>query len=122
MAWTRDFSTEFDWTGTRDPSAYLATDVAIDFHARLGGEAMMARNIALAAEATSLLARRLNTEVGAVGALAGSMGMIRLPLTGEATAELSMEIRARLLEARNRRANARAGQRRLAAHLRRRLQ
>ena len=60
---------------------------------------MMARNIALAAEATSLLARRLNTEVGAVGALAGSMGMIRLPLTSDATAELSMEIRARLLEA-----------------------
>ena len=29
---------EFDWTGTRDPSAYLATDVAIDFHARLGGD------------------------------------------------------------------------------------
>ena len=58
------FLEEFDWTGTRDPSAYLATDVAIDFHARLGGEALMARNVALAAEATSLLARRLNTEPG----------------------------------------------------------
>ncbi len=90
---------EFDWTGTRDPSAYLATSVAIDFHARLGGEALMARNIALAAEATSLLARRLNTEPGATGAMAGSMGVVRLPLTGAATAELSTEVRARLLAA-----------------------
>jgi isopenicillin-N epimerase len=94
------FLEEFDWTGTRDPSAYLATSVAIDFHARLGGDALMARNIALAAEATSLLARRLNTEPGATGAMAGSMGVVRLPLTGAATAEISAELRARLLAAR----------------------
>jgi isopenicillin-N epimerase len=95
----KGFLDEFDWTGTRDPSAYLATSVAIDFHARLGGEALMARNIALAAEATSLLARRLNTEPGVTGALAGSMGVVRLPLTGDATAERSLELRARLLAA-----------------------
>ena len=94
-----DWLQEFDWTGTRDPSAWLATDVAIDFHRRLGGEAMMVRNIALAAEATSLLARRLNTEPGATGAMAGSMGMVRLPLTGAATVERSTELRARLLAA-----------------------
>jgi isopenicillin-N epimerase len=95
----KGFLEEFDWTGTRDPSAYLATDVAIDFHARLGGEALMARNIALAGEATSLLARRLNTEPGATGALAGAMGMVRLPLTGPATPERSGDLRARLLAA-----------------------
>jgi isopenicillin-N epimerase len=93
------FADEFDWTGTRDPSAYLATDVAIDFHKRLGGEALMARNIALAEEAASLLARRLNTEMGASGALAGCMRMVRLPLSGAATPELSQEVRARLLAA-----------------------
>jgi isopenicillin-N epimerase len=90
---------EFDWTGTRDPSAWLATDVAIDFHTRLGGEALMARNIALAAEATALLARRLNTEPGAAGAMAGCMGVVRLPLTGTATADRSADLRARLLAA-----------------------
>ncbi len=95
----KGFFEEFDWTGTRDPSAYLATDVAIDFHARLGGAALMARNVALAAEATALLARRLNTEPGATGALAGSMGVVRLPLSDSATAERSAELRARLLEA-----------------------
>ncbi len=90
---------EFDWTGTRDPSAWLTTGVAIDFHRRLGGEALMSRNVALAAEATTLLARRLNTESGATGDLAGSMGLVRLPLTGAATAERSAELRAQLLQA-----------------------
>ncbi len=95
----KSFVEEFDWTGTRDPSAWLVTSVAIDFHRRLGGEALMARNITLAAEATALLARRLNSDVGATGELAGSMGVVRLPLVGEATAERSVELRARLLAA-----------------------
>jgi isopenicillin-N epimerase len=95
----KGFLEEFDWSGTRDPSAWLATAVAIDFHARLGGEALMARNIALAADATSLLARRLDTEPGTTGAMAGSMGMVRLPLAGAATAERSSDLRARLLAA-----------------------
>ena len=90
---------EFDWTGTRDPSAWLATDVAIDFHARLGGEALMARNTALALDATAMLARRLNTETGATGAMAGCMGVVRLPLAGAATADRSADLRARLLAA-----------------------
>jgi isopenicillin-N epimerase len=90
---------EFDWTGTRDPSAWLASATAIDFHARLGGDALMARNVALAAEATSLLARRLNTEPGATGEVAGCMGVVRLPLAGAATAERSADLRARLLAA-----------------------
>jgi isopenicillin-N epimerase len=95
----KGFVEEFDWTGTHDFSAWLATDVAIDFHARLGGEAMMARNIALAAQATSLLARRLNTEPGATGEFAGCMGVVRLPITGAASAERSATLRERLLAA-----------------------
>ncbi len=93
------FREEFDWTGTRDPSAYLSTGAAMDFHVRLGGDALMTRNVALAAEATSLMARRLNTEPGATGAMAGSMGVVRLPLAGPATAEISAELRSRLLAA-----------------------
>ena len=59
----------------------------------------MARNMALAAEATSLLAGRLNTEPGAISELAGAMGMVRLPLTGQASAERSLALRAQLLAA-----------------------
>jgi isopenicillin-N epimerase len=95
----KGFLEEFDWTGTSDPSAWLATDVAIDFHQRLGGEALMARNRTLAREATALLARRLNTEVGTSDGLAGSMGLVRLPIDGHATTDASMELRARLLAA-----------------------
>ena len=90
---------EFDWTGTRDPSAFLAIDAAIDFHDALGGPALRARNRALAAEATALLAERLGTEAGATAAMAGSMGLVRLPLGGEASAARALALRERLLEA-----------------------
>jgi len=92
------FLVEFDWTGTRDFSPFLCVDTAIDFHRRLGGAALRARNVALAAEAAGLLARRLNTETGATGALAGSMGLVRLPLTGDVTQARSNRIRERLLD------------------------
>ena len=74
------FLAEFDWTGTADPTAWLCVSDAIGFHERLGGEAMRARNIALAAEAATLIAGRLGTETGAGNELAGSMGVVRLPL------------------------------------------
>ncbi len=95
----KGFLEEFDWTGTRDFSAFLAVPAALDFHARLGGPALRARNAALAAEATALLARRLNTEIGATGPLAGAMGVVRLPVAGDITTERAKTLRARLLEA-----------------------
>jgi isopenicillin-N epimerase len=70
---------EFDWTGTRDPSPLLSIGAALDFHVHLGGAALRQRNIELAAEAASLVARRLNT-----GTLdtecAAAMRLVRLPL------------------------------------------
>ena len=93
------FLAEFDWTGTRDCSAWLSVGAAIDFHARLGGAALRARNVGLAAEGAALLARRLNTEQGAVGAMAGAMGLVRLPLAGPVTPVRSEAIRAQLLAA-----------------------
>jgi len=93
------FLAEFDWTGTRDCSAWLSIGAAIDFHARLGGAALRRRNVALAAEAAALLSRRLNTEPGATGALAGAMGLVRLPLGGTVTAQRSLRVREKLLDA-----------------------
>ncbi|HTW69896.1 MAG TPA: aminotransferase class V-fold PLP-dependent enzyme [Acetobacteraceae bacterium] len=93
------FLAEFDWTGTRDCSAWLSVGAAIDLHARLGGAALRSRNVALAAVGAALLARRLNTEQGATGALAGAMGLVRLPLTGPVTPARSEAMRARLLAA-----------------------
>jgi isopenicillin-N epimerase len=91
------FLAEFDWTGTRDPTAWLATDAAIDFHARLGGPALAARNAALAAEAGALVADRLGTEVGAAPGGAAAMAIVRLPVRGPATHERALALRARLM-------------------------
>lgn len=94
------FLAEFDWTGTRDPSACLAIAEAIDFHQKLGGAALRARNAALAAQGTALLAARLGTECGATGELAAAMGLVRLPVRGPATLERAQALRAKLLDAR----------------------
>jgi isopenicillin-N epimerase len=94
------FRAEFDWTGTRDASACLAIPTALDFHHRLGGAALRARNVALAAEAARLLADRLGTEVGTTGALAGAMGVVRVKVATPATADWAQRLRQRLLAAR----------------------
>lgn len=84
---------EFDWTGTRDPSAILSVPAALGFHEQLGGPALRRRNVELAQEAAAMLAERMGTETGAHTSMAGAMGLVRLPLA-DATG-----LRARLLAA-----------------------
>ncbi len=88
------FTEEFDWTGTIDPSAYLALPAALDFFSRLGGAALMERNRLLAAEAGSLLASALGTEVGARSEMAGAMALVRLPFDMPPTREAAVPVRA----------------------------
>lgn len=95
----KGYLAEFDWTGTRDPSPFLCVPTAIDFHARLGGARLRARNTALAAEAASLLARRLNSEVGVTGDLAAAMGLVRLPVSGPAGDAEARALRGQLMDA-----------------------
>lgn len=90
---------EFDWTGTRDPGAFLAVADAIDFLGSLGGEALMHRNRAMALAAGEMLAARLGTETGALPAMAGSMAVVRMPVAGPATRETAIAWRARLMAA-----------------------
>jgi isopenicillin-N epimerase len=90
------FLAEFDWTGTRDPSPWLSVPAAIDFHTRLGGAALMARNAALAQEAARRLADGWGTEtIGPVDAFA-AMAVIRLPIDGTPTAERGAALQRRL--------------------------
>jgi isopenicillin-N epimerase len=88
------FTKEFDWTGTVDPTAYLALPAALDFFARLGGPALMERNRLLAAEAGAFLAAKLGTEVGARSEMAGSMALVRLPFDMSPTREAVVPVRA----------------------------
>lgn len=92
------FLAEFDWTGTRDMSAYLAVTAALDFHERLGGSALRARNAALAAEAAVLLAGRLGTEAGSGNRIGCAMAVVRLPVPGEVDERRALAIRDRLLD------------------------
>lgn len=84
---------EFDWTGTRDPSAFLSVGAALDFHQQLGGASLRQRNIDLAAEAASLVARRLNTET-IDSDCNGAMRLVRLPVSGDTAVA---PLRARLI-------------------------
>jgi isopenicillin-N epimerase len=92
------FVAEFDWTGTTDPARFLAVTEALAFHQRLGGAALRQRNRLLAAEGADLIARRLNTEVGTSGAVAGAMATIRLPVDDTSAAH-ALVIRQRLMAA-----------------------
>jgi isopenicillin-N epimerase len=93
------FVAEFDWVGTRDPTAWLAVPTAIDFHAALGGAAVRERNAALARESAALLAGAWSTERGSSDALTGAMAAVRLPTSEAATAEGAWKVRAWLAEA-----------------------
>jgi isopenicillin-N epimerase len=93
------FAAEFDWTGTWDPSAYLAVTAALDFHEFLGGAALMARNAAMAAEAAALVAGLLGTETGSGNAVAGAMAVVRLPVAGPATTARAKALRVHMLDA-----------------------
>jgi len=93
------FVAEFDWSGTRDMSAWLAVTAALDFHDRLGGAGLRARNRALAAEGAALLAGRLGTETGIGNAAPNSMAVVRLPLVGPVTPQRALAVRERLLDA-----------------------
>jgi isopenicillin-N epimerase len=94
----KGFLAEFDWTGTTDPSRFLAVTAALDFHQCLGGPALRARNRSLAAEGAALLAQRLNTQVGTQGSVAGAMATVRLPVD-DPTPEHAWAIRDRLMAA-----------------------
>jgi isopenicillin-N epimerase len=92
------FLAEFDWTGTTDPSRFLAVTEAIAFHQRLGGAEFRDRNRRLAALGAEVVARRLNTSVGTNGAVAGAMATIRLPVEDASPAH-ALAIRRRLMAA-----------------------
>jgi isopenicillin-N epimerase len=93
------YRAEFDWVGTRDPSPWLAAGAAIDFWRSMGGEALMARNRALAAEAAAMLERRLGAAPAAPPAMRAAMQTIELRQHGPATLENAKRLNLRLADA-----------------------
>jgi len=80
------FLTEFDWTGTFDPTAWLSVPAALDFFASLPGgwQAVMKANHELALRGRDALCRILESDPPAPDDMIGSMAAVILP-DGKAT-------------------------------------
>jgi isopenicillin-N epimerase len=87
---------EFDWIGTRDPTAWLAVSAAIDWHSQAGGRSLNDRNAALVQQAAHELAGRWKTGTGTPANAAISMKAVRLPF-GEPTHDAAQRLRIGLL-------------------------
>jgi isopenicillin-N epimerase len=73
------FAAEFDYSGTRDNSHWLAVLAALDYLAGFGAEAIEAHNRALAAEACDLLQKAWRSEAAAGANFRAAMASVRLP-------------------------------------------
>ncbi len=73
------FAAEFDYSGTRDNSNWLAVPAALDYFEAFGHEAVYAHNKALAESAGVLLASSWGTEMAAGPRFRAAMAAVRLP-------------------------------------------
>jgi isopenicillin-N epimerase len=83
------FRLEFDWTGTDDPTAWLAVPAAIDFLGGLlpgGWPALLARNRSLVLEARRLLSAVLSVAPPEPEEMVGSLAALPLPPLPDAEA------------------------------------
>ncbi|MSO89019.1 MAG: aminotransferase class V-fold PLP-dependent enzyme [Rhodospirillaceae bacterium] len=76
------FTAAFDWTGTRDPTPFLAIEAAIDFRRRFGETALRTYVANLAATAAEQLSAAWQSDIGSGPALRGAMVTVKLPDTG----------------------------------------
>lgn len=92
------FPAEFDWCGTRDPSAWLSLDAALDFYRSLGGKALRAHNRDLAWRAARSLAAAWNVALPAPRNCFAAMVTLSLPGGAGGDAEAGQRLRAALWE------------------------
>ena len=76
------FTAEFDYTGTRDNSAWLAVPAALDYVDALGAEAIRTHNAGLARNAGAMLAEAWDSEAAAAPEFCAAMVSVRLPGAG----------------------------------------
>lgn len=99
VSWNLDqgFAPEFDWTGTRDPSAYLAAPAGLAFLRRLGVEALREYNHSLVLRGAALLCERWGGQPLAPADMTAFMATVPLPSVLEASPESARGLRDRLL-------------------------
>jgi isopenicillin-N epimerase len=77
--WMKGYVTEFDWTGTRDPSGWLAATAALEFHRSLDPPRFRAYIHELAVQAATELVKAWDTTVPAPLPLFGAMVTLPIP-------------------------------------------
>lgn len=93
----RGLSAEFDWPGTRDPTAALAAPAAIELQREIGVERIRAWNHELAWTSARRLAERWGVAFETPESMIGTMATIRLPERFGTTADDAVTLRDRLL-------------------------
>lgn len=73
------FAAEFDFSGTRDNSAWLAVPAALDYLEALGAEAVRAYNDALSRDAAEMWRDAWDSEIAAAPQFRAAMASVRLP-------------------------------------------
>jgi isopenicillin-N epimerase len=99
ISWGLDqgFTAEFDWVGTRDPSAWLAAPAGIAFLHDLGIDALRSYNHDLAWRAARMLTDRWSTDLGVGEASVGFMVTVPLPPVLGTTVDDAARLRDALL-------------------------
>lgn len=92
------FAAEFDYSGTRDNSAWLAAPAALDYLAGLDAEAVRAHNNALAREAGEMLCAAWHSEIAAGPAFGAAMASVLLPGTAGADRNAARRVARALAE------------------------
>jgi isopenicillin-N epimerase len=98
-SWGADtgFPVEFDWIGTRDPSAWLAAPAAIAYLREVGLESVFAWNHALAWHAARRLSERFGQAPPAPESMIGTMVTVALPAAAGRSPEDATRLRDALL-------------------------
>jgi isopenicillin-N epimerase len=94
----KGFQAEFGWTGTRDPSAWLAVPAAIAFYKGIGDGAVRRHNQDLARRAADLLMERLGTGPASPPSMRGAMATIELPTNLPGEVEVGRALNASIWE------------------------
>lgn len=91
------FTREFDWVGTRDPSAWLSAPDGIQFLADHGGDDVLRYNHDLAWRSAVRLTDRWHTPLEITEAMVGSMVSVMTPESCGTTKAEAVALRDRLL-------------------------
>jgi isopenicillin-N epimerase len=75
----REFPHSFEWTGTRDPSAWLSIPAAFAFMDRFGEEKVCAHNHGLVRQGMALLTQAWKVRADTPDSMIGSMALVPLP-------------------------------------------